>query len=57
MARDDHPSEDPDPLRWAWLALGVGLFAVLASGAVGVYKVWLAATTRPADDVWVEVIR
>jgi len=57
LARDDHPSEDPDPLRWAWLALGVGLFAVLASGAVGVYKVWLAATTRPADDVWVEVIR
>jgi len=53
-ADEPHPADAPDLFHWAKVALGVGLFALLASGAVGVYKVWLTATVRPAEDVPVE---
>ena len=45
---DDDPHNDGDLFRWAWVALEVGLFALLA---FGVYQWHLKVTVRPAVDV------
>ncbi len=50
MSHDDPPSDD-DLFRWAWVALAVGLLALVSFGAVGVYRWHLTATVRPTDDV------
>jgi len=47
----EHHDDGIVPFWGVWLITALMVFAVLALGAVGVYKMWLTATVRPAGEV------